>query len=84
MATITLTITHPLLSKTQTITLPDARLVEFVDNLRNHIYAQPAQTRSEAVDTFVANWETNVRRLYRHAKEAADRATLTPPGEIDA
>jgi hypothetical protein len=83
MATITLTISHPQLSKTQTLTVPDARLVEFIDNLRNHVYQPPNQTRVQAVDALAANWETNVRRLYKHAKEAADRAALPAPGEID-
>jgi hypothetical protein len=89
MANITFTITHPSLSKTQTITVSDARLVEFIDNLRNHVYGKPGTppavlTRVATVDKLLADLEAEVRRLYKGSKEAADRATLPAPGEIDA
>lgn len=89
MASIVLTISHPSLSKTQTITMPDARLVEFIDNLRNHVYGKPgtppvALTRAQAVDKFASEWDVAIRRRYKEAKAIADAATLTPPGEIDA
>lgn len=89
MASFVLTITHPQFSKTQTITVPDARLAEFFDNLRNHVYGKPgtppvALTRMQAVDKFAADWAADVNRLHKQAKAAADAATLPAPGDIDA
>jgi hypothetical protein len=89
MASVSFNITHPQLTKTVTITVSDARLLEFMDNLRNHYYGKPgtppvALTRLETADKFLADFEAEARQLYKASKEAANRATLTPPSEIDA
>ena len=87
MASISFNITHPQLSKTVTITVTDARLLEFVDNLRNHYYGKPnsiALTRTAAVDKLLADFETKLRNLYKESKSAAERAALPAPGEVDA
>lgn len=89
MASISFNITHPNLTKTVTITVADARLLEFMDNLRNHFYGQPGTppvplTRLQTADKLLADFEDKVRRLYKESKAAADRATLAPPPEVDA
>ena len=89
MASISITITHPQLTKTVTVTVADARLLEFVDNLRNHFYAKQgtppvALTRAAAADKLLADLEFEVRNLYRNSKAAADRATLPAVSEVDA
>jgi hypothetical protein len=89
MASISFNITHPQLTKTVTITVTDARLLEFVDNLRNHVYGKPgtpptALTRTQAADKLLADFEAEARRLYKQTKAAANAATLPAPGDIDA
>ncbi len=80
MASFSITATHPQLSTTKTITVTDARMVEFADNIR----LGTNLTRAQAIDGLLADVERYMRERYKRAKEATDRAALVPPGEIDA
>ena len=84
MASISFNVTHPQLTKTVTITVADARLLEFADNLRNATYnTGVVLTRAQAVDRLLEDMARDLRALYKESKAAADRATLPAPGEID-
>ena len=86
MASITINVTHPQLTRSKTITLSDARLLEFADVLRTHVYGTPAApvTRVQAVDTLLLDMSAQARGLWARAKSAEAAAIASPPPEIDA
>ena len=89
MASITVTFTHPQLTRTETLTVPDAKLIEFVDLLRNLNYPQEGAplappTRAKAVEYFAQAMIRSVRETYRRLKAQQAVAAVPAPGEIDA
>jgi len=86
MASLTITITHPQLTRSTVINTTDARMLEFVDALRTHVYGTPATplTRLQATDTLLNDLSMNARGLYARAKKAEADAAATPIPDIDA
>lgn len=86
MASLAITLTHPQLTRSTTITVPDARMLEFMDALRHHIYGQPTApvTRLQAAETLLNDLAANARGLYARAKKAEANAAAAPIPEIDA
>ena len=86
MASLAITLTHPQLTRSVTITVPDARMLEFMDALRNRIYGTPSApvTRIVAAETLVNDLAANARGLYARAKKAEADAAAVPIPEIDA
>lgn len=89
MASVTITFSHPQLTHSETLTVADARLVEFADLLRNYNYPQEgspaaAISRAEAINRFAEGVIQSVRITYKGLKDAEARAALTPAPEIDA
>ena len=86
MASLAITLTHPSLTRSVTLTVPDARMIEFMDALRNHIYGTPSApvTRIQAAETLINDMASQARGLYARAKWAEADAAVAPIGEIDA
>jgi hypothetical protein len=86
MASLTLTLTHPSLTRSVTITVPDARMLEFVDALRSYVYGTQTApvTRIQAAETLLNDLAANARAMYARAKQAEADAAVIPIGEIDA
>ena len=96
MASITVTFTHPQLTRTETLTVPDAKLVEFADLLRTLNYPDevpagspegtPASdpTRAKAIQYFAEGMIRSVRETYKRLKDQEAKAAVPAPGEIDA
>jgi hypothetical protein len=86
MASLTITITHPQLTRSTIINTTDARMLEFMDALRSHVYGTSAApvTRLQAADTLLNDLAASARGRYQQAKQAeADAAAIPIPG-IDA
>ena len=89
MATISIQFSHPQLTHTETLTVPDAKVVEFADLLRNFNYPPEgdppvAITRAAAITRWCESYLNGVRGYYKRLKEDEAKSQLTPPDEIDA
>jgi len=74
---------------TESITVSDAKLVEFLDYLRTYHYPQegdpPAKiTRVQAATRFAQGMIQGTKDTYKRYKQLSDREALPAPGEIDA
>lgn len=87
MATLEVTFTHPALSVTRTLTVTDAKLLEFSDLLRNLNYLPDENgdplSRSAAVTTFADGMIQAAKDAYRRLKQL-EATTAIVDEEIDA
>ena len=89
MASITVTFTHPQLTRTETLTVSDAKLVEFADLLRTLNYPDEGDpladpTRAKAIQYFAEAMIRSVRETFKRLKDQQAKAAVLAPGEIDA
>lgn len=97
-SSLTITFAHPQLSKSGTINVTDAKLLEFLDLLRNQVYPSvspgldendqplPAEpmSRADVADAYINGFLESTKAIYRREKDAANKAEVEAPGEIDA
>jgi len=86
MATFTFSLTIGATTAEETLTVPDARAVEFLDLLRTLRYSQNGvnvPTRAQAASRFAAEAGDQVRIAYRQLKEQEARLNRSSQPDFD-
>lgn len=93
MASVSIQFSHPQLpsgSRAVTLTVPDAKLIEFADNLIEYKYKGQGVdgadlTRVQAIDKLMNSTLDGYKQLYRRTKaDALKESNLPDPGDLDA
>lgn len=92
MATIQVIFTHPNMTLTETLSLPDAKMLELIDLLRNREYPmvpdnssppvmQPI-SRQDAAKQYAQQMLKSPKDTYQRLKRQEDHAAVPPPPDL--
>lgn len=88
MASLTVTFTHSALSVERSITVDDAKLIEFADLLRAHHYPLDEEgnqiSRQAAIRQFADGMIAAAKDTYKRYKRQENVAAVPEPPEMDA
>ena len=87
MATIQVVFTHPNVTLTRTLSLPDAKLIELLDLLRNREYAPTGSppvpvSRQVAAEMYGDQMLKSPKDTYQRLKRQEDHAAVPPPPDL--